>query len=227
MNAISRTPSLPRRMLPALAVLILLTSASGCSLFVMFGKMLLGDPTVEAPFKQRTTVDLTEGEAKVLVVCKTPSLVLSQLPTLQYDLNEGVLRRLKQHGVSTVSPDEVSDWLDENGGEFAHASELAQDFDCDFIVVATVRELGFREPNSPDMYRGRANGGLRVFEIKEADGRREALQIYTSQFNTEYPRMNPVSTSTVGERAFQKRFMSHLTDTISRQFYDYRAGEDF
>ncbi|MBC8289789.1 MAG: hypothetical protein H8E37_05680 [Planctomycetes bacterium] len=227
MNAISRTPSLPRRMLPALTVLVLLTSASGCSLFVMFGKMLLGDPTVEAPFKQRTSVDLTDGEAKILVVCKTPSLVLSKLPTLQYDLNEGVLRRLKQHGISTVSPDEVSDWLDENGGEFTHPRELAEDFDCDFIVVATVRELGFREPNSPNMYRGRANGGLRVFEVKEVDGQRDALQIYTSQFNTEYPRMNPVPTTQVGERVFQKQFMTHLTDTISRQFYDYRAGEDF
>lgn len=226
MNVTPRTPALWRRMLPAFALLTLLTSASGCSLFVMFGKMLLGDPTVESPFKQRTSVDLTEGESKVLVVCKTPSLVLSQLPTLQYDLNEGVLRRLKQHGISTVSPDEVSDWLDENGGEFDHA-QLARDFDCDYIVVATVRELGFREPNSPDMYRGRANGGLRVFEVKETDGHRSALQVYTSQFNTEYPRMNPVPTTQVGERVFQKQFMTHLTNTISRQFYDYRAGDDF
>jgi len=215
------------RILAISTALFLITTASGCSVFVMFGKMLFGDPTVESPFKLRTSVDLTAGESRVLVVCRTPSLVLNQLPTLQYDLNEGVLRRLKQHGVKTVSPDDVSDWLDENGGEFDHPRQLASDFDCDFIVVATVREIAFREPNSPNMYRGHASGGLRVFEVQGTDGKRDALQIYTSQFNTQYPRMNPVSTSQVGERSFQKQFMSHLTDTIARQFYDYRTGDDF
>jgi hypothetical protein len=216
------------RLLPALCIFAILASASGCSVFVMFGKMFLGDPTVESPFKQRTSVDLTDGDVKILVVCKTPSLVLNQLPTLQYDLNEGVLRRLKQHGISTVSPDDVSDWLDENGGEINNPKDLADDFECDFIVVATVREISFHEPKSPNMYRGRANGGLQVYEVKKTEeGGKNVLQVYTSQFNTEYPRMNPVSTNQVGKRVFQKQFMSHLTDTISRQFYDYKVGDDF
>lgn len=216
------------RLLSVFAVVSLLTSASGCSLFVMFGKMLIGDPLVDSQFKLQTKVDLAEGEAKVLVVCEAPSLTLNRLPTLQYDLNEGVLRRLKQHGVATVDPDDVAEWLDENGGEFGHPRELAQDFDCNFIIVATVRDISFREPNSPTMYRGNASGGLRVFEVKEmSNGERDAMQVFVSQFNTQYPRMNPVSTNTVGERVFQKQFMTHLTDTIARQFYDYRPGDDF
>ena len=204
--------------------MLILTSAGGCSLFVMFGKMVLGDPKMESAFKITTGVDLTKAEHRMLVVCHTPSLVRNSLPTIQYNLNEEVLRRLKQHGILTVNPDEVAGWMDDNGGEIDDPSDLARDFDCDFITIIDVRSLSFHEPSSPSMYRGHAQGGIRTYEVND---QQQALQVFTGEFKTEYPRMNPISTTQISERVFQKRFVDHLGDRIARQFFDYRIGDDF
>ena len=216
------------RRLTLLSLALLLPSVvSGCSLFVMAGKMFLGDPKVQSVFNAQTGVDLMEGEKKILIVCRTPSLMRGQLPTLEHDLSDTVLRRLRQNGVETVSPDDVADWLDENGGEVGSPSELAADFDTDYIAIVDVESVQFFEPNSPDFYRGKAQGAIRAYEVKERDDRRVAMQVFSGGFNTEYPRFSPIPSHSLTERVFQKQFVDHLSQHIARQFHDYRMGDEF
>ncbi len=226
MSVIPARPIMRRTTLLCLAVL-LPTMASGCSLFVMAGKMFLGDPKVRSAFSAQTGVDLLEDEKKILIVCRTPSLMQGQMPTLQHDLTDSILRSLRQRGIQTVSPDDVADWLDDNGGEFQNASELAADFDTDYIAVIDVESLSFIEPNSPDMFRGAAQGAVRAYRVAEEGSRRTALQVFSSGFKTEYPRLNPVPSHSISERTFQKQFVQHLSQHLARQFYDYRMGDEF
>ena len=215
------------RRLTLLCLALLLPVLSGCSLFVMAGKMVLGDPKVQCAFNMQTGVDLIKDEQKILIVCRTPSLMQGRMPSLQHDLTDSILRRLRQHGIQTVSPDDVADWLDDNGGEFQHASELAADFDTDFIAVIDVETLEFVEPNSPEMYRGQAQGAVRGYRVDEQGSRRVALQVMSSGFKTEYPRLNPIPAHSISERTFQKQFVQHLSQHLARQFYDYRMGDEF
>ncbi len=50
-------------------VCALAASQSGCSLFVMAGKMIFGDPKVDCSFKKATKTDLSENGSRILVVC--------------------------------------------------------------------------------------------------------------------------------------------------------------
>ena len=137
MNALSfKSATWLRSTLLLTAAAVIPLSVGGCSLFVMAGKMFFGDPKVAASFKNQTGVDLTEGQKSLLVVCRSPHLILNSAPTFEYDLTDGLLRRLKQKGVKVVSPDKVLRWLDDNGGEFEDVRELARDFDVDFIAVS-------------------------------------------------------------------------------------------
>ena len=225
------TTSLPtrnlRRTALAAALLVAVGSLSGCSLFVMAGKMFFGDPKITSMFSTHTGIDLTEGEHELLIVCETPHLVRNKMPTFQYDLTEGVLRRLKQNDVETVSADKVSKWLDKNGGEFGDPSDLAEDFKADYIGIVNLNQVRFFEENSQDMFRGFASGTIRVYEVREVAERRQAPQVFSGEFSTEHPRFGPVSMHEMSERVFQKRFVNHLSQHVARQFHDHRMGDDF
>jgi hypothetical protein len=216
-----------RRTAFVVTLVVAVGSLSGCSLFVMAGKMFFGDPKVPSMFSAQTGVDLTEGEHELLVICETPHLVRSKMPTFQYDLTEGVLRRLKQNEVNVVSADKVSKWIDKNGGEFSDPSDLAEDFKVDYIGVVNFDQVRFFEENSQDMFRGFASGSLRVYEVREVGDQRQAMQVFSGEFSTEYPRFRPVSIHEMSERVFQKQFVSHLSQHVARQFHDYRMGDDF
>ena len=58
-----------RRTAFVVTLVVAVGSLSGCSLFVMAGKMFFGDPKVPSMFSAQTGVDLTEGEHELLVIC--------------------------------------------------------------------------------------------------------------------------------------------------------------
>jgi len=209
------------------AIALIPVTIGGCSLFVMAGKMLIGDPKMAAAFKTQTGVDLTEGEKSLLVVCRSPHLILNEAPTFEYDLTDGLLRRLKQQGVDVVSPDKVSRWLDDNGGEFEDAKELARDFDADFIAVVDVQSVRFFEEHSRDMLKGHAQGTIRVYETTMIGGERTAYEAFRSGFSMDHPRFRPVSIHEMSEHAFQRQFIDTLIRQIARQFHDYRSADEF
>lgn len=210
-----------------LLVTVAMTCLPGCSLFVMAGKMLFGDPKIDSTFKERTKVDLVKEEKKLLVICRTPYSVQNSMPSLEYDLTDGILRRLKQKQIKIVSPDKVAVWMDENGGEIGNPSLLAKDFDCDYIAIVEVGSLSFYEENSRDMLRGHAAGTIRAFEVKKDKDKdsKSVLQVYSGEFTSLYPEFSPVSTYSVTERTFQKQFLDQLATQIARHFHDYRMSE--
>lgn len=198
----------------------------GCSLGVMFGRMLKGDPLVPSEFHQMTRRDLTKGDQKVLVICSAPESVDSEYSTLAYDLIDGVTRRMKLHGVDVVNPDLVATWLDENGGPGNDLAELASEFDCDYIVSIEVQSFSFREPNSPKLLRGQATGYVRAYEVTEIGGNRRVNNVYGAEFNSIYPRHQPVSEQGRSTQIFQKEYMDRFCDMLGEKFYDHGSGTD-
>jgi hypothetical protein len=228
MNASSfKSATWLRRALLLTAAAVMPLNVGGCSLLVMGGKMLFGDPKVAASFKTQTGVDLTKGEKSLLVVCRSPHLILNSAPTFEYDLTDGLLRRLKQKGVNVVSPDKVSRWLDDNGGEFDDVKELARDFDADFIAVVDIQNVRFFEENSKDMLKGHAQGTIRVHETAMIGGKRTAYEAFRSGFSMDHPRFRPVSIHEMSEHAFQRQFIDTLIRQIARQFHDYQTSDEF
>lgn len=199
----------------------------GCSLGVMFGKMVTGDPLIPAEFKVRTRVDLAKGKHTVLVVCSTPTSVEADLATLKYDLIDGVTRRMKLNGVKVINPDLVAAWIDEHGDVGSDASELARDFDADYIVHIDVEAFGFREPNSPKLLRGQSSGFVRVFKVEEAGSQRLAHNVYSNEFTSSYPTHQPISEQGRTAVTFQKDYVDRVCDQLAQKFYDHRPGTEF
>jgi hypothetical protein len=200
---------------------------SGCSLGVMAGKMLRGEPLVTSQFKSMTGTDLTKGEHKLVVICSTPASVDGDLSSLNIDLIDGITRRMKIQGVKVIDPDEVAKWIDDNGGVITDPSEMAKAFKADYVAWIEVYTFSLKEENSPKLLRGRTSGFIRVYQVEEVSGERMALSAFNTEFNTTFPEHKPVSETGRSALTFQKEFTDRICDELAEKFYDHRPGTGF
>ncbi len=199
---------------------------TGCSLFVMAGKMLFDDPKMACAFKQATHVDLQKEQSRVLVIASTPETVRADWTSLSVDLLEGVTRLLKSQGINVVNPDDVATWLDDNGGTVDEPTELANHFRADYIVHINIERFSFYEDSSPTLYRGRTNGFVTAFQVQSVNGQKVARHVFEREFTSEYPEHHPVSKDSISEKVFLKRYMDRVCAQLSYLFYDHRFSEE-
>lgn len=225
----ARTHGLTRPLwLLALAV-PLVAMQSGCiNVGVMFGKVFFGDPKMISVFEQRTGVSLHKSEKRVAVACTAPAAVSARFDTLAHDLQEEVARRMLTQQLNVARSDEVINALETSGGKFDADAIAHAMADVDYIVHIDVERCTQTEDASPDLYRGRANGLVYVYEVDRSPSRStgtRALQIFYQEFHTEYPPAQPVMSDQMSPRVFQKRFIDSMSGTIARMFYDIHASE--
>lgn len=215
------------RALSLLGLALLAVSVSGCSLFVMAGKMIFGDPTVTASFKQMTGVNLVKDQKKVVVVCSTPAHVDAKLSSLKIDLLDGVARRLKRNGIQIVNPEEVAAWMDDTGGQWDDFGELIERFEPEIIIHIDLKGFSYQEENSPTLLRGRSTGHVHAYRVQKVGGESMPMQIFESEFNSEYPPLHPVSVQQITEKTFRKQYIDRITDQLAHIFYDHRPDMSF
>lgn len=229
MNEDFQLPPTRRMILKALGVGVcgvLATAVPGCSLGVMFGRMVMGEPLIPSDFHKMTNEDLTKGKHTVLVVCSAPDSIDTDHSTLAYDVIDGVTRRMKLHGVKVINPDLVASWIDENGGVGTDPTELATEFHPDYIVSIEIQSFSYREPNSPKLLRGQSTGYIRAFAITEVGGHVRAQNVFIREFTSTYPRHTPVSEQGQSSLIFQKQYMDRFCDMLGEKIYDHRPGTD-
>lgn len=210
-----------------LLTMAILSSAIGCSLFVMAGKVLFGDPVKTCEFTHMTGVDLVKEEKRLLIVCSTPHSLESHYPAINSDILTGVTRRLGQRGIKVVKADEVASWLDDNGGRWTGADDIIRDFkDVDYIVHIQLEQLRFRVENSPTLLQGKAVGNVLVHEVSEINGKRRAVQVFPREFTEIYPQFSPFSTEQRSEKVFENEYLDRLCSVLAQKFYSHRLSEE-
>lgn len=215
-----------RRCVVCLAIASTVWTLGGCSLFVMAGKMFFGDPVKTAAFRATTDVDLTKGDKSVLFIATTPQSVKAEMPSVDLVIVEQVGRILRTKGVKMYPPKKVLNWVDNRGGHWGSASEIAEAFpDADYIVQVDIERFTHREDNSPDLYRGQATGNVQAFEVVSIGGRQSASPVFSRTFNCSYPSMHPKQAHQISEKTFQEEFLGRVCTQISQMFYDIRPSE--
>lgn len=146
-----------------------LIGLGGCAPMVMLGKMLQGDPLVTEDFKTwNGGKSLAKSGKKVAILCTTPESIKTEYAALDVDLLSEVSRKLAKHEISVVKPYKVATWIDDHGIENLDLKQLGTDIDADYVIQIKLDEFDYREENSPNLFRGRANGLVAVYSLVRA-----------------------------------------------------------
>lgn len=192
----------------------------------MAGKMLFGDPMLNAEFTRSTGTDLVKDAKTVLVIASAPSAVKSQYPSLELDVQDGLTRRLKREGIQVIPPDEVSSWLDDRGGYFDDVNELVPAFEADFIIHVEIDHFTHHEDNSPKLYRGQARGEISAYKVSEYGGQKRALSVFNREFTSVHPKNYAISTDDKSAVVFQKEYLDQVCQDLALRFYRHRLSEE-
>ncbi len=215
-----------RRCVACLAIASAVWAAGGCSLFTMAGKMFFGDPKLPAAFRQSTKIDLTDGDKTVLIIATTPESMKSKIPGVDVEIVDRVSRALRAKGISVHPSKEVLNWYDDRGSRWGSPSEVAAAFKTDYIVEIEVERFSHREEQSPDLFRGKASGAVRAYEVKRHGGDPpEAFAVFSRELDTTYPVHAPKPAHLVSERIFMEEFLGRVCVQISQYFYDHPVRE--
>ena len=223
----SMGPQLFARSLISLCLLsMLLLSQSGCSLMVMAGKAIVGDPKVPSQLRQRTGIDLIKDEKTVLIVCTAPEFLRLESSAIDRDIIEGVYRRFRRKDIRCINPNDVDSWLGRIGGVWDDPSQIADEFETDLVIHFDLDRVSYQEENSPGFYRGNAHGIIKVYATREIEGQKSAFIIFEQEYESTYPNHYPIASDSMSQRAFAEKFTKRISDELARKFYDYRVGEE-
>jgi hypothetical protein len=208
-----------------LAALAAGTASAGCINFgAMMSKMILGDPTSESSFHQRTGVSLSE-KTDVILFATAPVTVVDANGSLTYDVIDRMARRFGLRKISVVNQNEVMRFIDRKAGG-SDPAMLAREFpQTDYIIHIKFNGYGIKEPNSPNLYRGYAAGIAYAWAARgEEGGPRHVSQIFEQEFQIEHPK-HPVSRDSMSINAFEKQFVDEVSKKLGILFYDHLTSE--
>ncbi len=209
-----------------LATSLFIIFLPGCSLFIMAGKAILGDPQTTSTFELSTRVNLVKEGHQVLVVCSTPDAIKSEFPSINFDVLDGVTRRLKVHRIKVVDPDKISTWLDDHGGRWNDISELGEDFHADYIIHMDLAKFTCKEDNSPTLLRGQTEGRVHVYRVSDGPTGKLLSEVMDHEFTMAYPQGYPVSIEKKSSRLFTQEYTDRVCTKLAQLFYDHPVSEE-
>jgi hypothetical protein len=207
------------------AALVLLCTAPhmGCNMFILFGYLLGGPPSIEPDFDTQTKKSLSEEEKKVLILCYAPTEVKWDFEAIDRELAKHVSHRLNQNHIKVVHPDAVQAWLDQNS-DWDKPQQIGADLKADYVIFIELSTYSLYEENSSNLFRGRSDVIVSVYEMDKETG--DGDVIYNKEVASRFPLHEPVSTHDMSYYDFRRLYMSRLSEEIGWLFYEHYAGDD-
>ncbi|MEI6538964.1 MAG: hypothetical protein WCO86_05465 [Planctomycetota bacterium] len=208
-------------------VLVASMALPGCSLGVMAGKLFFDDPKMKSVFRKNTGTDLTKGEKTIVIACSTSHQILSKYPGIRIDIVDKMSRILKTRNVSIVPPDDVATWFDDHG-EWGDFTELADEFDADYVMHIDLKSFAVVVPDSPNLLQGKTEGRVSMMEIKMAGKNKEKKKASVAverSFSVMFPTTYPVPRESRSEEMFTENFLDRISAQLARMLYDHRPSE--
>ncbi|MDA0586517.1 MAG: hypothetical protein O2820_06700 [Planctomycetota bacterium] len=195
---------------------------SGCNYVVLLGYLIGGPPSISPDFDEMTATSLTDKDVIVAVVCYAPKEVLYDYSRVDRDIARYISYQMTAKKIKVINPDVVQKWLDENSN-WDEPSEIGEAVGATHVVYIDITKYSLYEENSHELYRGRSEVDVTVYELDE-DG--EGEPIYSTELLSRFPLAAAQDSSEISRPGFQARYHRRLSEEVGRLFYEHYAGDD-
>jgi hypothetical protein len=210
-----------RRGFLAAALAITFTS-SGCLTELIATSFMMADsPSFQPDFVRMTKQSMTANNVSVAVVCRAPNNVKWDFDNIDQALAKYVTYRLRAKRVTVFNPDVVQAWMDKNE-DWDKPEEIGAALGATYVISIDLRKFTLFEPDSPNLFRGRAEAMVSVVAMDE---NQEGGEIYAQEVASQYPLDMARSTSEVTHSKFKRQYLVRLSEDIGRLFYEHYEGE--
>ncbi len=211
-----------RSALGQLLLLVLMAGVlTGCNYFLLAGLLIGGPPSIEPDFDRDTGLSMIDKDATVAVVCYAPRDVKWDFANIDHDLAKRVAHRMFEKKIKVINPDRIRDWIDRNP-DWDSPDEIGAAFGATYVVHIEVNKFSLYEKNSSDLFRGRSDVLVNVWQMDGETGE----QIFTTDLESIYPRAVVRSAYDTKYTTFKREYMDLLSDDIGKLFYEHYNGED-
>jgi len=193
-----------------------LLTASGCAQFTLLGYLLGGPPSIEPDFDKETGKGLDNPEYKIAVICFAPTEMKLHHPKVDIEVASTVAYRFQQNDIPALNPDEVHAWLDQHR-DWDHAEEVGSALKATHVV-----EIDLFEENSTQLYRGRTEAYINVYEMDESGS---GDRIYSKELDFTFPTEVPRSSYDQPLTNFKMEYLSRLSEKVGYLFYERYSGD--
>jgi len=195
---------------------------TGCNYIIFLSYIIGGPPSIAPDFDEMTNKSMTDKDIRVAIVCDAPTEVRFDFDEIHREVAKYLTFKLHEHQITVINPDRVRAWLDENP-EWDRAEEIGEAFETDYVVYIDLHKFSLFEENSANLYRGRAEALVSVFEMDE-EGNGE--KIYDKEMISKFPLHAARSTSEVSYEQFKRQYLSRFGEELGRLFYEHYNGDD-
>ncbi|MDA0283527.1 MAG: hypothetical protein O3B13_09920 [Planctomycetota bacterium] len=211
-----------RPRLTACILAALFCATSGCNYIVLLGYLIGGPPSIEPDYDAMTGNSMTDSGIVVAVVCFAPKEVMYSFAHVDRDIAVAVARRLHNHKIAVINPDMVQKWIDENPN-WDEPDEIGSAVGATHVVYIDLTSFTLYEENSHELYRGRSEGVISVYELDE-DG--DGEQTYSKELISRYPLAAPRDSSDISRPQFHLQYLARVSEEVGRLFYEHYNGDD-
>ena len=212
-----------RRWLPLLTALLFAVMLSGCNYVVLLGYLIGGPPSIEPDYDSMTKKSMTDKGVVVAVHCFADKTVLLDHSRVDRELARFVSARLHKHEIKVIQPDLVQRWIDQNP-EYSGPEEIGLGVGATHVIQIDVPQFTIFEENSQDLYRGRSEVTVTVYEIDKENETGEP--IYDKKLISRFPLATPRSAQEVSRQTFLVQYLTRLSEEVGRLFYEHYTGDD-
>lgn len=210
----------PLRVLLLLAVAL---AASGCNYFIAAAYLIGGPPSIEPDFDHETGKSMTAKDVTVVVLCYAPKEVKFDFHDVDYEMAKYVANQMFRRKIQVINPDRVHDWLDRNP-DWNTPAEIGAYFKSTYVVNIELSSFSLYEKDSVDLYRGRSEATVSVWEMDE--DKEDGEPIFSRDITSVYPLATARSTYDTKYTAFKRQYLERLSEEIGRLFYEHYHGDD-
>ncbi|MFQ5414051.1 MAG: hypothetical protein ACE5E6_06290 [Phycisphaerae bacterium] len=203
------------------AVVPAVFAAAGCNLLTPV--IFVGEP------KRKVTAEFNKlAGARTAVLVWTEPATLFDYPHARFELSTYIGDKLAQGladrgmAIDVVDPRDVEDFIQKDIDAQSDPQRVGRRFRADYVVYLEMVRFQIRDPEQPQLLRGRLAASVAVYDMRSAPG--SPTRYALTPVEAIHPETGPVLLTATNSLLIREACYRKFAELVARKFYEYTVA---